>query len=132
MRRIVILISLALMVVSIGCQQQHPEIEPGIIKISILYPYEEGKSFDMAYYKNNHMPMVAELFGEPLIRYDIEKGIAGRTPADPLPYAAIGIFYFETLDAYNQAFAPHAEQILGDIPNYTDIQPVVQIGEVVN
>lgn len=115
----------------VGCQQETAEIKNGTVKISILYPYTDGKKFDMDYYSNNHMPMVAELFGEPLIRYDIEKGIAGRSPDDPLPYAAIGTFYFDTLEAYNQAFAPHAEQILGDIPNYTDIQPVVQIGEVV-
>ena len=125
------LISLALCAMISSCQQSSPTIKPGIVKISILYPSTEGKSFDMDYYSNNHMPMVAELFGDPLIRYDIEKGIAGRTPEDPLPYAAIGTFYFETLEAYNQAIAPHAEQILGDIPNYTDIRPVVQISEVV-
>ena len=114
----------------LGCQEQTPKVEPGTIKISILYPQGEGTSFDMDYYVNKHMPMVAELFGDPLIGYHIEKGITGRSPEDPLPYAAIGIFYFETLEAYQNAFAPHADQILGDIPNYTDIQPVVQIGEV--
>lgn len=115
----------------ISCELQPPEIEPGTVKINILYPHSEGTSFDMDYYKNKHMPMVAELFGDPLIRYDIEKGIAGRTPEDPLPYVAIGVFYFETLEAYQNAFAPHADQILGDIPNYTAIQPVVQISKVV-
>ena len=131
MRTKIILIYLALFTMLTSCQQTSPAIEPGTVKISILYPYSEGKSFDMDYYNNNHMPMVAELFGEPLIAYEIEEGVAGRTPEDPLPYRAIGIFYFESIEAYNQAFAPHAEQILEDIPNYTDIQPVVQISEVV-
>ena len=131
MRIKVFLISLVLCAMISSCQQSSPVIKPGTVKISILYPSTDGKTFDMDYYSNKHMPMVAELFGDPLIRYDIEKGIAGRSPEDPLRYVAIGTFYFESLEAYNQAFAPHAEQILGDIPNYTDIQPVIQISEVV-
>ena len=30
-----------------------------------------------------------------------------------------------------QAMAPHASKIMGDIPNYTDQKPVIQISEVV-
>lgn len=114
-----------------GCQEQTDVIKKGSVKISILYPYAEGKTFDMEYYTNKHMPMVAELFGEPLIRYDIEKGIAGRNPDEPLSYVAIGSFYFDTLESYKEAFGRNAERILNDIPNYTDIEPAVQISAVI-
>ena len=30
-----------------------------------------------------------------------------------------------------QGFGPHAKQIMGDVPNYTDIKPVAQMSEVV-
>ena len=103
----------------------------GKVKISILYPNEEGKTFDMNYYSNNHMPMVAELFGDALLGYGIEKGISGRTPEEPLPYVATGYFYFDTIEDYGKAFGPNAEQILGDIPNYTNIRPLIQISEIV-
>lgn len=106
------------------------KIEKGMIKVAIMYPNEEGKKFDMDYYSNKHMPMVAGLFGEPLKLYAIDKGIAGRTPDEPIPYVAIGYFYFDKLSEYQDALAPNAEKILGDIPNYTDIRPVVQISEV--
>ena len=33
-------------------------------------------------------------------------------------------------DAFETAFAPHAQAIMGDIPNYTNIQPTIQISEV--
>lgn len=84
----------------------------------------------MSYYAEKHMPMVASLFGEVLKKYAIDRGIAGRTPDDSIPYQAIGYFYFDQLSDYEKAFGPNAETILRDIPNYTDIQPIVQISEV--
>lgn len=108
------------------------EIKKGMVKIAIMYPNEPDKTFDMDYYADKHMPMVANLFGAPLKGYAIDKGIAGRTPEEPLPYLAIGYFYFDSVAAYNNAFGPNAEKILGDIPNYTNIKPVVLISEVVH
>ena len=37
----------------------------------------------------------------------------------------------DSVEAFNAGFGPHANEILGDIPNYTDLQPVMQISEVV-
>ncbi|MEM6765869.1 MAG: EthD family reductase [Bacteroidota bacterium] len=106
-------------------------LSPGMIKVSILYPNGEGHTFDMDYYANTHMPMVAKLFGDSLKSYRIDLGVGGRTPEDPIPYLAVGTFYFEQLSAYQNSFGPHAEKIRSDIPNYTNIQPQVLISEVV-
>ncbi len=106
-------------------------MKKGMIKVTILYPNGEGKKFDMDYYSNKHMPMLAELFGDQLKQYEIDKGISGRTPADPVPYLAIGYLYFETLSAYQEIFKANVEKIRGDVQNYTNIQPIVQISEVV-
>ena len=35
-----------------------------MIKVSVMYPNEAGASFDHAYYRDIHMPMVAALMGE--------------------------------------------------------------------
>lgn len=107
------------------------EDKTGLVKIAIMYPNAEGKTFDMDYYSEKHMPMVATLFGDALQGLEIDRGIAGRTPDEPMPYLAVGYFYFKTLQEYQNAFAPNAEKILGDIPNYTNIQPIVQISEVI-
>ncbi len=107
-----------------------PKIKKGMIKVTILYPNSEGKTFDLDYYANKHMPMVANLLGDSLKSFAIDKGISGRMPDDPVPYLAIGYLYFDKLSAYRNSFAPHAEQIVGDIPNYTNIQPVLQISEI--
>jgi len=102
----------------------------GMIKVTILYPNSEGKTFDMDYYSKKHMPMLAELMGDSLKLIEIDKGISGRTPDEPTPYLAIGYLYFDQLSAYQNSFGPNAEKIVGDIPNYTNVQPVVQISEV--
>ncbi len=106
-------------------------VSPGWFKISILYANGEGKQFDMDYYSKKHMPMVAGLFGDKLKDYGIEKGLSGRTPDDEVTYLAIGYFYFERLSDYKEAFGPNAEKIREDIPNYTNIQPIVQISQVI-
>ncbi len=104
--------------------------DKGMIKITILYPNGEGKTFDMDYYATKHMPMVAELMGDAMKGFAIDKGIAGRTPEDAIPYLAIGYLYFDSLEAYGEAFGPVAEQIVNDVRNYTNIEPVVQVSEV--
>lgn len=103
----------------------------GMTKVTILYPNGKGKNFDMDYYEKKHMPLLAELFGEAMRTYEIDKGLGGRTPEEPVPFLAIGYLYFNQLSDYEQAFDPNAETILSDIPNYTNIQPIVQISEVV-
>jgi uncharacterized protein (TIGR02118 family) len=39
--------------------------------------------------------------------------------------------YCDSVESFQQAFGPKAGQILGDVPNYTDLQPTLQISEVV-
>ena len=106
-------------------------IKKGMIRVAILYPNGDGKKFDLDYYSDKHMPLLASLLGDSLKLFEIDKGIAGRTQGDPVPYAAIGYLYFDNLSSYRNSFRPHAEKIRNDIPNYTNIQPVIQISEVV-
>lgn len=112
--------------------KENDTLKKGMIKVTILYPNGEGKTFDMDYYSTKHMPMIASLLGDSLKRYEIDKGIAGRTPNDAIPYLAIGYLYFDKLSAYQNSFRPHAEKIRGDVPNYTNIQPILQISEVMH
>jgi uncharacterized protein (TIGR02118 family) len=109
----------------------HPST-PGneLCKVTILYPNGEGKTFDMDYYEHKHMPMVAAFLGKNLKFYEIDKGIAGRTPDDKVPYLAVGYFYVNDVAEYNKAIGQNREAIINDIKNYTNIQPVIQISEV--
>jgi len=39
--------------------------------------------------------------------------------------------FCESIEAFQAGFGLHAQEIMGDIPNYTDQTPVIQISEVV-
>lgn len=101
-----------------------------MIKVSAMYPSGEGKRFDIDYYRNRHLPMVREAMGDACKGISLDVGIGGRAPGSPPPYVAIAHMLFDSMDAFRAAFAPHAARLSGDAPNYTDIQPLMQISEV--
>jgi uncharacterized protein (TIGR02118 family) len=113
-------------------KQSSPAVEEkGLIKVSIMYPYAEGKTFNMEYYETKHMPMVAKFLGSNLIKYTIDKGVASGIPNTPLSYMAIGSFYVKDLAAYNSAIAPNIAAIRSDFANYTNVAPIILVSEVV-
>ena len=99
-------------------------------KVSVMYPNGEGKEFNMDYYMNTHIPLVGKLLGDSLKSASVEKGIAGGEPGSKAPYVCIGIMYFDSPSDFGKSFGPNADQILGDLPNFTNIEPIVQISEV--
>lgn len=101
-----------------------------MIKVALLYPNGEGKTFDMDYYAGKHMPLAVSLFGNSLKAMSIDHGVAGRTPDTPVPYLAVGYFYFENMSSFQEAMGPNAAKLRADIPNFTNIQPVFQVSEV--
>ncbi len=112
-------------------KQNMAVVEKGLIKVSIMYPYAEGKTFNMEYYETKHMPMVAGFLGPNLVKYTIEKGLASGIPNLPLPFMAIGTFYVKSLSEYQAAVGPHRDAIRADFPNYTNISPIILVSEVV-
>lgn len=116
-----------------GESQKHniPVTEKGLVKVSIMYPYAEGKTFNMEYYETKHMPMVAGFLGSNLVKYTIEKGLSSGVPNQPLPFMAIGTFYVKSLSEYQAAVAPNIDAIRADFVNYTNVKPVIFVSEVV-
>ena len=100
-----------------------------MIKVSVFYPNSPGARFDMAYYTSKHMPMVQRLVTT-CKGIAAERGVAGGTPGSQPTYLASGHLLFDSEQAFHSGFDPHAAEILGDIPNYTNTQPVLQISEI--
>ena len=94
-----------------------------MIAVTILYPRTDDSTFDMDYYTSTHMPMLADALG------DACKGWGAAAIGDG-KYAAMGWATVESQDAFNAAMAEHGAKIMGDVPNYTNVQPELLVGEV--
>lgn len=104
-----------------------------MLRISVLYPAGEGKKFDHDYYLKKHMPLVQQRLGSlGLVRWEVDKGLAGGAPGAPAPFACVGHLYFKSLDAFQAAMKPHGKELFADVPNFTNITPQVQISEIVS
>lgn len=101
-----------------------------MIKVSVMYPNSTEATFDMDYYCNTHMPLVSELLGEALKGGAVDSGLAGGAPGEPAAFIAMGHLMFDSVEAFQQSFGPHAGTILADVPNYTNTQPQLQISEI--
>ncbi|WP_332878555.1 EthD family reductase [Massilia sp. S19_KUP03_FR1] len=101
-----------------------------MIKVSVMYPNGPDARFDEAYYRDRHMPMVKQLMGDYCKSYAVDGAIPGGVPAANAPYIAIGHLFCDSVDAFQAGFGPHTKEIMGDIPNYTNQTPVIQMSEV--
>jgi uncharacterized protein (TIGR02118 family) len=104
--------------------------EACVIKVSVMYPYRTNAKFDMDYYCDSHMPLVQRELKPALKGLAVDKGLAGGAPGSTPTYLAVGHLLFDSVQEYEAAFARNGEAILSDIPAFTDIEPVVQISEV--
>jgi len=102
-----------------------------MIKVSVMYPNTPGARFDHDYYRDKHMPLVKERMGDNCRFYTVDKGLAGGNPGAPAVYVGMCHIFFDSVEAFQRGFGPHAKEIMADIPKYTDLQPVIQISEVV-
>lgn len=103
-----------------------------MVKISILYPNKAGARFDMAYYVEKHMPISIKLLStHPGFKgVSVERGVGGAVPGSEPTYIAMCHFLFSSAEDFLAAFMPNAPVLQGDMPNYTDIEPIIQINEV--
>ena len=101
-----------------------------MIKVSIFYPNRPGSHFDKDYYLKIHMPLASRLLGSAVKGVSVEFGMFGMTPNAPPPFAAICEFTCDSAQAFADAFGPCAAELQGDIPNYTDVEPMIQFSEI--
>jgi uncharacterized protein (TIGR02118 family) len=103
-----------------------------MINISSISQRKEGFEFDFDYYLNKHMPMSIKLLSQAkgFKSVSVEKGVDVEEPKIESSYVAMCHYYFDSLEDFIAAFTPHAEKLQGDIANYTNIEPIIQINEV--
>ena len=103
-----------------------------MFNISSIYPRKNSYRFDFEYYLNIHMPMsINRLSGAKGFKgVSVERGVSIDDPKIESTYVAMCHYYFDSLENFMAAFTPHAAELQGDIKNYTDIEPIIQINSV--
>jgi uncharacterized protein (TIGR02118 family) len=101
-----------------------------MIKVTVFYPNTAGSTFDMPYYLDKHMPMVRQKLGSALKGASVEQGLGGGEPGSPPPYLAMGAPRLRIGRSVPTRLGTHAEAIVGDVPNYTNTQPAIQVSDV--
>ena len=94
-----------------------------MISVHIIYPRTDDSTFDMDYYVESHMPMLANALGDACQSWGASASAQGDI-------AAIGWAMVDSKDAFDAAMAEHGAAILGDVPNYTNVQPNLVVGDV--
>jgi uncharacterized protein (TIGR02118 family) len=96
---------------------------------TVLYPKTRESRFDFSYYLQSHIPLVKDrLQGVGLESVRLLRGMASLDGGAPL-FEVIGQLTFPSMEQLQGALAQHGQEIIGDIPNFTDVQPIIQIDE---
>ena len=101
-----------------------------MIRVSVLYPDSEGANFDKSYYLESHMPMVRQKLGSAVLKDEIWSGLdAPGLP--PATYLYLLHMYFESVEAFGVGFQEYGGTFMEDIPNYTNVAPVIEVEQAV-
>jgi uncharacterized protein (TIGR02118 family) len=104
-----------------------------MIRVTVLFPKTSDSHFDMDYYLNKHIPMTKaklQSLGFP-VEAQVDEGVGSIALGEPAPYAAIGYLTFEKMEDFQNGLTTHGAEIMSDIPNFTNVQPQIQIGQVI-
>lgn len=101
-----------------------------MIKVSVLYPNTPDGRFDMEYYQTRHVPLVIERCAGAIKRGEIERGISGAAEGSGAPFCVAAHMLFDSSEAMQESFGRHMAEFVADLPNFTNIQPTVQISEL--
>lgn len=104
-----------------------------MISIIMLYPKTTDSTFNWDYFISTHIKRIHEIF-DPfgLVRVQLHSGMGSALPGQPPPYACLCEFNFETLEGFQKGFMAEGAWIMGDIHNYTNVQPLVQISSLID
>lgn len=100
-----------------------------MITVTVSYPAADGTAFDFDYYRDVHMPLVADRWSNRLKGAEALRGLPGPDGGAPA-FHAIAVLRFESPDELGAAMAgAEAAEIMADIANFTSARPIVQVGE---
>ena len=101
-----------------------------MIRLTILYPNEEGSFFDWDYYINIHTPLAKRCYGNAVVRWEIDRGIHGEQSEDAAPYMVAAFITLTSTSALDEVRATHGIKLKADFKNYTNVYPVYLVTNI--
>lgn len=95
-----------------------------MVIVSALYPIGPEDTFDMDYYLQRHIPMVRGLLEPKGLR---EVRVFSSSPK--AAYPVIAELIFDDRDSVDAGLASLGPETMNDVPNYTNVTPIMQISE---
>jgi uncharacterized protein (TIGR02118 family) len=102
-----------------------------MIRLTIMYPDAEDAYFDMDYYINKHITLVKDTCGDAIKACTVEQALGGGGPGSEASYRVVARLSVDSMDDFLKYVAPNDPIFAADVPNFTNIKPVIQINEVV-
>jgi len=101
-----------------------------MIVVSVMYPATDDAKFDMTYYLEKHMPLVGSCWNAMGLREaKVLKG-TNAPGGGAVAYSVMALLTFEQAGTLQQALAAHGKEIMADIANFTNVQPIIQVNDV--
>jgi uncharacterized protein (TIGR02118 family) len=103
-----------------------------MVLISVLYPKTAESHFDHAYYLQKHIPLVrARWQAMGLTRDVLIRGTSTLDGGQP-GFELIGLLTFDSAKQVQAALAAFGKEIIGDIPNFTNVSPLIQMNDPIS
>jgi uncharacterized protein (TIGR02118 family) len=96
--------------------------------VTVIYPSKTDQKFDFDYYVTKHIPFVEGIVKKSI---EVRRGISTANGA-PAAFVCIAAIPIDSVSAFQAMFAKHGAEILADVPNYTNIEPIVQFDEILS
>lgn len=94
---------------------------------TVLYPAKSDATFDMSYYSKTHMPLV----GSKWAQYGLTSWKILKFGSDS-QYMVQATIEWESEDCFQKAVSSEsAAEVMGDIPNFTNTQPLIITGQLI-
>ncbi len=100
-----------------------------MIVISVTYPASQGSRFDLDYYRRSHIPLVQSRWGGMGLKGARFLRGVGAPGGGPASYHLVALLSWESAEHFQRGVEQHGKEILGDVPKFTDITPVIQLNE---
>lgn len=94
--------------------------------MNVLYPNKEGAKFNFEYYLQKHIPLANGLLGH---EFKVSRGLSSAQGGQP-PFLCTARMDIGTVEEFVPVLIRHVGTLMNDIPNYTNVEPVIQFEEV--